>query len=191
MLNKFKSFELVAGALTLVSLAAIGCASRGGFLGVDCCADIPAGAIPEPAGAKLCDWQTAQVTSAVADQTVFYQSDFIGTSATLSPAAIDRMARNANSGLVFSQPSIVEPSGNDLRDAARVESVIAQLASLGVAAPVVEVATPAALGMQGQLAERVGGGFGNPIAGTGAPISQASGFGGQSVGMNVTGGMFQ
>lgn len=190
MLNKTMSYELAAAAFTIVSLAVIGCASRGGFMGVDCCADIPAGAIPEPAGAKVCDWQTAQVTSAVADQSVFYRADFVGTSATLSPAAIDRMARNACSGLAFSQPAVVEPSGDAVLDAARVESVITQLASLGVAAPVVEVATPAALGMQGQLAERVAGGFGHSSTGTGAPVSQASGFSGQSVGVNVSGGNF-
>ncbi|QDV45856.1 hypothetical protein Enr13x_57590 [Stieleria neptunia] len=181
--------------LIVVSLAASGCASRGGILGVDCCADVPAGAVPQQAGAKLCDWQTAQVGGAVADQTMLYRSDFIGTSTTLSPGAIERMARNANSGLAGMQPAMIEPSGDASLDAARVNSVNRQLVSFGVTAPTTEIATPAALGMRGPLAERVASGFGgtrNSSAGTGAPISQTSGLGSQSgsFGGNLPGGIF-
>jgi len=179
----------VVGALTLS-----GCASRGGILGVDCCADIPAGAVPEPAGSKVCDWQTAQVTGAVADQTVFYQADFIGPSAELSPGAIERMTRNANSGLAAVQPAFIEPSGDVSVDSERVNAVAARLASFGVSAPIVEVATPAALGLRGPQAERVAGGFGNirnSNSGTGAPVSRPSGLGGQGgFGGSLPGGVF-
>lgn len=185
---------LIAGSLTIGSLVMSGCASRGGILGVDCCADIPAGAVPELAGTKVCNWQTAQVSSAIGDQTVLYQADFIGTSANLSPGAIERMARNANSGLAAVQPSLIEPSGNASLDTSRVNTVNVQLASLGVTSPMVEVATPAALGLQGPLAEQVAGGFGNNAnagRGTGAPISQPSGLGGQGgFGGNLPGGIF-
>ena len=70
MLNRIKMINFSACGLAIAAMTTLGCASRGGILGVDCCADIPAGAIPQPAGAKLCDWQTAQVSSAVVDQTV-------------------------------------------------------------------------------------------------------------------------
>lgn len=158
-------------------LTAGGCASRGGILGVDCCADIPAGAIPQPAGTQLCDWQTAQVTGAVADQTVLYRADFIGSSANLSPGAIERMARNANSGLAAMQPALIEPSGDASLDALRANTVNVQLASFGVNMPIVEIATPAALGMEGTQAESVARAFGttsNAARGTGAPITQPS-----------------
>jgi len=190
--HQAKPSELVLTGLIVGSLTLSGCASRGGILGVDCCADIPAGAVPEPAGAKVCDWQTAQVTGAVADQTVLYQADFIGNSSVLSPAAIKRMARNAGSGMADMQPAFIEPSGDVSLDAERVSVVTTQLASFGITAPIVEVATPAALGLRGPLAERVAGGFGNiRNSSTGAPISRPSFLGGQSgFGGNLPGGIF-
>ncbi|SMP60022.1 hypothetical protein SAMN06265222_106306 [Neorhodopirellula lusitana] len=194
MFNKTKIIKLTACGLTMASMTTLGCASRGGILGVDCCADVPAGAIPEPAGAKVCNWQTAQVAGAAADQTVLYQADFVGTSAKLSPGAIERMARNANSGLAAMQPAFIEPSGNASLDAERVDVVAMRLTSFGIPAPMVEVATPAALGLRGPQAERVASGFGNirnSMTGTGAPVSSPSGLGGQSgFGGNLSGGNF-
>ncbi|MEZ6090017.1 MAG: hypothetical protein R3C05_18725 [Pirellulaceae bacterium] len=185
MVNKLKAIKLTAVFSMLLSLASLGCASRCGILGVDACADIPAGAVPAPVGAKVCAWQTAQVSNAVADQTILYNADFIGLSDQLSPAAIERLARNADSGLVITVPSFVEPSGDAALDAARVNAVMVQLASHGVTEPIVEVATPAALGLRGPQAERVAGGFANTrgsSVGTGAPISRPSGLGGQAAG---------
>lgn len=197
MFSNWETTKLKKGAfvyLMVGSLATCGCASRGGIMGVDCCADIPAGAIPEPAGAKVCNWESAQVTAAIADQTVFYKSDFIGTSENLSPGAMERMARNASSGLATMQPVYVEPSGDAELDAERVVSVNMKLASLGVDMPTAEVATPAALGLRGPFAEQAAGGFaGNrgSSTGTGAPVSRASGLGSQgSFGGNLSGGIF-
>lgn len=182
---------LIITSMAAGSLTTSGCASRGGILGVDCCADIPAGAVPEPAGVKVCQWQTAQVGSAIVDQTVMYQADFIGRSETLSPGAVDRMARNANSGLAAIQPTIVEPSGDAQLDAARIAAVSARLASFGIAAPIVQLATPAALGLRGIEAEQVAGGVGNrgnAARGAGAPIAQPSALGGQGFGNSLGGG---
>lgn len=200
--NRSKSMATKSLLTSLIvgSLVAGGCASRGGILGVDCCADIPAGAVPEPAGTKVCQWQSAQVANAIADQTVLYQADFIGTTDALSPAAAERMARNVASGLAAMQPALIEPSGDASLDAARVNSVHVQLASFGIATPMVEVAIPAALGLRGPEAEQVAGGFGNlgnAARGTGAPTVQASGLGGQGrlggqggFGGNLPGGIF-
>ena len=161
MLTKANIARLTTSCLAIALITTTGCASRGGILGVDRCADIPAGAIPEPAGVKTCNWQTAQVSSAEADQTVFYKCDFIGNSAKIAPEAINRIARTASSGLATTQPSIIEPSGDEALDAARVTAVSLQLSSYGIPQPVVTVAIPAALGMQGIRAEQIADGLGN------------------------------
>lgn len=197
MFNNWEKTKLKEGALLFLiagSLGICGCASRGGIMGVDCCADIPAGAIPGPAGAKVCNWETAQVTAAVADQTTLYKSDFIASSDKLSPGAVERMARNVNSGLATMQSTYVEPSDDVELDAARVISVNAKLASFGVETPMAELATPAALGLRGPFAERTAGGFAGgrgSSTGTGAPVSRASGLGSRgSFGGNSSGGIF-
>lgn len=186
--------SLAAGAIAAGSLIVGGCASRGGILGVDCCADIPAGAVPEPAGTKVCNWQNVQVSSALADQTVLYQADFVGKSDSLSPAAIQRLARNVSSGLAATQPAIIETSGDASLDAARLNVVNRQLASFGVTLPIVEIATPAALGLRGPDAEQAAraiGNAGNAGRGTGAPLAQPAQLGTQGgFGGNLPGGIF-
>ena len=181
MLIKTTIASLTTSCLAVALITSSGCASRGGILGVDCCADIPAGAIPEPAGSKLCDWQTAQVSGAEADQTVFYKSDFIGSSAKIAPNSIERIARTARSGLAANQPSVIEPSGDEALDAARVSAVSLQLASYGITQPIVTVAIPAALGMQGIRAEQIAdgvGNFGNGSNGNAGRGYQPTGMGG-------------
>ena len=150
-----------------------GCANKHGILGVDRCADIPCGAIPEPAGTKVCQWQTVQVSNALIDQGTFHLSDFVGRTPQLSPAAMERLARTTSSGLAASLEWIIEPSGDLAVDEARVASVIDALHSAGlpVAGEQVRIAYPAALGLSGAQAERVG-------VGAARAISQGSGFGG-------------
>ncbi len=129
---------------------------QNGILGVDRCADIPAGSIPEPVGSKLCRLQTAQATSALADQTVLYQSDFIGKSTQLSPAAIERVQRMVQNGGSTQQTTwVIEPSSSEQLDQSRVNDFVYYLGSLGVPPIDVVVATPAALGLSGPVAERV------------------------------------
>jgi len=179
-------------ALTIVAAGSLfsGCANRGGILGVDCCADIPAGAIPEPAGNKVCNWQTAQVANAIADQAVLYQADFISTTDQLSPAALDRMSRHAQSNLANVLPWVVEPSGEANLDASRIASALTALSARGVTPIDIQIATPAALGLSGPQAEGVArnsGNNGNSSGGTGAPTSRPSGLGGLG---NAAGGRF-
>ena len=64
-------------AVMLFSLGLIGCASRGGIFGVDYGADIPEGAIPEPAGTKIHEIQKTQVLQARKDLNVFYLKNLI------------------------------------------------------------------------------------------------------------------
>ena len=194
MFNRTQIFKFSACGLAIATMATLGCASCNGILGVDRCADIPAGAIPQPAGTKLCDWQTVQVSGAITDQTVLYQADFIGTSANLSPGALKRMARNANNGLLATQPTLIEPSGDADLDASRVDTANLQLVSFGITSPMVEVATPAALGLRGPEAEQAAGEIGEirrASTGFGTPFSQPSGFGGSGrFGGYMPGGIF-
>ena len=194
MLIKITNASFTRSCLAVALITTSGCASRGGIFGVDRCADIPAGAIPEPAGAKVCDWQTAQVANAEADQTVFYKCDFVGNSAKIAPESLNRIARSAGSGLATNQPSIIEPSGDETLDAARVTAVSLQLASYGITDPVVTVAIPAALGMQGIRAERIAdglGNFGNGSSGNGRGGYQSMGMGmGGSFGNTIPGASY-
>ena len=154
---KNETTKLSLLAITLLSLGSIGCASRGGILGVDCCADVPAGAIPEPAGTKLCQWQSDQINAAAVDRNVLYQADFVGRTIELSPGANDRLSRSLLSGTLDVNHITIEPSGDDSLDHARVAAVIDTLTSAGVSAPDVRIAVPAALGLTGPQAERVAG----------------------------------
>lgn len=184
--------KLIIVSLVSGSCLSIGCASRGGILGVDCCADVPAGAIPEPPGTKVCNWQSEQVRSAIADQTVLYQADFVARTESLSPAALDRMSRHAQSNLANVQSWVIQPSSDEALDARRVARVTAELSRRGITPLEVQLATPAALGLRGPQAERVASGFGNirsSNTGTGAPISRPSGSDGQAGG-NLPGGIF-
>lgn len=167
-----------------------GCASRGGVLGVDCCADVPAGAIPEPAGTKVCNWQTEQVGSAIADQTILYQADFVSDTTALSPSALGRMSRHVQSGLATAQTWLIEPSGDESLDSQRVAKATEELVLRGVTSMQVQVATPAALGLRGPQAEqaaRVSGNARSSNSGSGAPISSASALGRQA---SRIGGLF-
>ena len=150
--------KLLASATlgTLCTLA--GCANTRGVLDVDRCADIPAGSIPEPAGTKLCEWQTAQITNALADQTVLYQCDFIGGKSTLSPAAMERIRRHANSGLAEDASWVVEPSSDATLDQARIQRVELFFDELGISNSDISIALPPAIGLSRNFAERAASG---------------------------------
>ena len=138
-----------------------GCKHHGGILGVDRCADIPAGAIPEPAGTKICNWQTAQVANAYVDLVTLYRSDFVGDSTKLAPAAIERINRQLfpEGSTAAQTPWIVEPSGDHALDAARVEAVSNFLAERGSTTVDVVLGTPPAIGLSGPFAEQAAGGL--------------------------------
>lgn len=130
-----------------------GCANRGGVFGVDCCADVPAGAVPELPGTKICAIEQAQVSAANADRHVLYQADFIGRTSTLAPGALDRLARLHDGAMLGNMPLRIEPSGDVALDQSRVAELGNLLAEAGVSQVQVEVANPPALGLPGPLAE--------------------------------------
>lgn len=147
-------------AIVITSLCLSAGCSQYGILGVDRCADIPAGAIPEPAGTKLCQWQTAQATGAFADQQVLYQSDFVGKSTQLSPGAIERIQRLVQSGSTQQTAWVIEPSSSEPLDESRMRDFVFYLDNLGAPPIDVVVARPAALGLSGPMAEQTARGLG-------------------------------
>ena len=162
----------------LCVIVVAGCTGTGrGLCNIDCCCDTPAGAIPKQAGSKLCQWQHAQVGGAFADQFVLYQSDFEGRSTQLAPSAIERIGRLVHTGSANQNPWLIEPSTDSNLDQARVESVSYHLDSLGAAALDVVVATPAAIGLSGPLAERAVRGFEQNRAGSNTGRSGSSALG--------------
>lgn len=152
----------------LISICSVGCASRGGILGVDRCADVPAGAIPEPVGTKLCQWQTAQINAAAVDRYVLYKADFVGKSSELSPGAIERLSRLIAAGNLEANTMVIEPTGDDRLDQSRVSAVIEVLSSAGANVPDVRIAIPAALGLSGPQAERAAGNAGQTRGSSGS-----------------------
>lgn len=184
-----KFLHQAVAAWMLSTLLSTGCASKGGICGVDCCADIPSGAIPQPAGTKVCEWQTAQVNSALNDQFVLYHADFVGDGVKLSPAAIARLARNTAGGFGNDRPYVIEPSADSSIDAARVGAVAEELASMGIANANIEIATPAAIGLRGTIAEGVALQIGNNRGGSNSSQNNRSGQSG-NFGSNLSGGIF-
>lgn len=181
--SEIKNLSLLM-LLCWVCVGLAGCASRGGILGVDCCSDIPAGAVPEPAGTKVCNFQQSQVAAASLDQNVLYRADFVGKTTELAPIALDRLARHHATGTLGIETLIVEPSGDEELDQRRVEAVGNKLAELGIANVHLKLAIPAALGLSGPVAE-------GSLSGGRSSQGVRSGLGGIGFGgVNVFGGSF-
>ncbi len=175
----------------LLAVAAAGCCHVRRWLGFDDpCADIPPGAIPQPTGTYVCQWQVAQAARAEADDFVVYQYEWLGGSPTLSPFGQQHVHVLAQHIERVPLPILVESSGDEALDAARRDAVVQQLARRGVsdAHLRVVVGRPAAEGLSGDEAVRIYRGYlgsgsrGAGALGTlGAPVG--GGFGGRSGGM--------
>lgn len=196
---KILNNRAILGSLAIL-VAASGCHNGRGILGVDRCAKVPQGAIPEKPGNHLCEWQQAQVRSAAIDLGVFYQADFIGKSDRLSPAAEQQVARLVQHGGIGTVPLFLEPSEDPQRDASRVIMLASAFTAAGAptAADQIQIAHPPALGMEGYRAQQVarsasrngtqgggqGQGIGNSLgggAGGGTGIGGQGGFGGGGI----------
>ncbi|TWT73344.1 hypothetical protein [Allorhodopirellula solitaria] len=191
--------KLLSWALPTLLLLAGGCRSSQGICDVDCCADIPSGAIPNGPGAHLCQWQQTQVASAATDQGVFYRADFIDQSDQLSPAALRQVATLAQQGELPVAPIIIEPSGDSMRDADRTVSLAAAFSAAGapLMADEIQLAYPPALGLDGFRAQQVarnasrnGSGGGGQSGGGGFGGGIGGGFGGGGMGGGFGGGGF-
>ena len=138
-------------AITIIPQS--GCSRHRIVSNIDALSDVQRGAVPEPVGVKLCQWQNAQVQQAAKDQTVLYKADFIGQSAELAPAATDKIVQSLRNGTANLQTWMIEPTGDSYQDSIRVNSVTQRLAYWGVINPQVAIGIPTALGMPGVIAE--------------------------------------
>ena len=112
---------------------------------VDQHADIPKGAIPEPAGRKLDAIVTQQILSADQDRFALYVGDFVGATAQLSPSATQRLMRLNSNGELEGSDVLIQPCGNQALDSERIESVEGILEELSVWEASVNLANPPAL----------------------------------------------
>jgi uncharacterized membrane protein YgcG len=155
MIRRLANFYVGTIGLTL---AITGCRMGDGICKVDRCADIPCGAIPAPAGSHVCEWQAVQVDSASADQGVFYQSDFVGKTAQLSPSAEQQVARLVEHGALDNLHLVLEPSSDPQRDTDRVYMLASAFSAAGfpMSTGQIQIAHPAALGLDGFRAQQIG-----------------------------------
>lgn len=184
-----------------ICLSACGCKQLPDTWSVDRCATIPSGAIPAPAGNHVDAWQRAQIASASADQGVFYRNEFQKDSAELTEFGRTRVWKMAQNNLANAVPVIVEFSGDEQQDAARLETLHREFAKAGIVLAPNElyVAIPAARGLEGFRAQQVmrssmgnrggGGNMGNQSMGTGGIGMGGGGMGGNSGSMG-RGGIF-
>jgi hypothetical protein len=120
---------LVLSATTL----AAGCHQTGYFWPTDRCADIPCGAIPQPAGTYSCQWQTEQKLRAEQDKFVIYQYEWTQGGDHFGPAGrrhIEAISQRLE-GVPY--PVLIEKSEDTNLDDSRRKYVIAMLTSMGVA----------------------------------------------------------
>jgi hypothetical protein len=193
-LNRWRGL-LGAGALA----AAAGCHSAPH---TPACADIPYGAIPQPAGTYVCQWQTAQTARAELDDFVLYDYEWAPHGASLAPCGQAHVARLIERLPECPHPVVIPPSGDPQLDQARYATVVEQLALRGVPSPGerVVVAPPEAEGLYGFEAPRIirgyaqsgtfqsGGGTG---VGFGGGTNLGAGFGQGAAGGGINlGGFF-
>ena len=164
------------------------------LLGIDNCADIPKGAIPQPPGTYTNQWLDRQAGKAEADDFTFYYNEWVDGQAVLSPFGGEHLDR-ANTRLPFVpfqvvlQPEPNSPILNGLRQKAMIEALTD--AGFKDAARRVVIGRPAAEGLFGDEAERiypqlVRGGFG----GLGGGLGGYGGSFGGLVGIGFAGGGF-
>ncbi|RCS54473.1 hypothetical protein DTL42_04850 [Bremerella cremea] len=98
-----------------------GCCSKcGSPFCWDRCADIPAGAIPQPLGTYGCGWQNAQTTAAQRDMLTIYQAEWIGASTDLGPYGKRHMTDLPTLAMQLGEPIVVEMSENHELDQQRL-----------------------------------------------------------------------
>jgi len=193
---------LILGAAGL----AAGCHETGWVWPTDRCADIPCGAIPQPAGVYCCQWQNAQKFRAEQDKFVIYQYEWFQGGDHLGPDGRRHVEAIAQGLAAVPFPVIVEKSNDNTKlDETRKQQVIATLTTLG--APDAErrviLGYSEAEGLAGTEAVRLGnrspaapslapgggGGYGPSGGGSGAGTTFGAGAGGLGGGISG-GGMY-
>jgi len=156
------------------------------------CADIPAGAIPQPAGTHSSQWYATQTALADRDDFVIYQYEWQPDSAQLSPFGQRHMSTLADRLSYEPEQVVIEPSGDSTLDVQRREHLVVLLNQKAVASANdrVLVASPTAEGLHGREAPRLSNGYffsgsrssGNSGSGQSSLGGGTGGFGGGSGG---------
>jgi len=145
----------------LVSVATVGCQNGKGIHDVSNYDLIPPGAIPTGPGNYVSDWQQTQTGKAASDRGVLFQSDFVSRTESLSPAAMRRLARMIQQGIIGTIPLFIEVSEDPQLDAARARSVASVLSASGVPTrpDQIQIAYLASSGLDGFQAQQIAGGL--------------------------------
>jgi|HubBroStandDraft_6_1064221.scaffolds.fasta_scaffold142658_3 hypothetical protein len=195
------------GVLLLLGATAFtaGCHQTGYVCPTDRCADIPSGAIPQPAGIYSCQWQTEQKLRAEQDKFVIYQYEWFQGGDQLGPAGRRHVETIAQRLDGVSYPVIVEKSDATKLDETRRTTVIAALTSFGAtqAQQRVIFGYSEAEGLDGPEAVRLGnrspaapgntpggGGYGPTNSGFGAGTTFGGGTGGLGGGSGAGMGLY-
>jgi hypothetical protein len=191
MTSARRDWRLVRGALPLaavVTLCVLGggcadkcggkrcetCDEKAGLLGVDRCADIRKGAIPQPTGTVACQWQNTHAEQAEQDDLVIYEHEWREGGKKLGPFGqkhieqIVRKLTNSPHQVIIEPHFDVDKNRVDAElNEARRRGVVVALAERGVADAEerVVVAWPKAEGLYGE--EAVGVGIDRTSSGTG------------------------
>lgn len=97
--------------------------------------EIPAGAVPRPAGTHVCEWVLAHRLRAEEDALVIYQYEWLADRAELGPFGVAHVGRIAERLAEVPYPIVVEPSDEPALDEARRQVVLERLAAAGVVVP--------------------------------------------------------
>ena len=167
--------------LVLLTLAATGCCETGH----KSCNDIPPGAIPQPNGTYLCQWNHAETDRAIQDHFVIYQYEWSADGTRLTSSGQEHLMRIAQRLPQVCFPVVIEPVSDPRLNELRRLTVLEGLANCHV--PIVPdrvvLGRPGAEGLYGQEAPGVaagmlgsqGGGQGAGTTGGGATSSIGGG----------------
>ena len=114
--------------LVLLSMAAPGCSENGHKP----CNDITPGAIPQPNGTYLCQWNHAETARADQDNFVIYQYEWSADGTRLTPFGQEHLARIAQGLPQVCFPVVIEPSTDPRLNEIRRMAVLEGLANCHV-----------------------------------------------------------
>jgi uncharacterized membrane protein YgcG len=190
-----------ASVLFLFMTVVFGCCNSG----QGPCNDIPPGAIPQPAGTDLCQWNHAERARADQENFVVYLYEWSVEPAKLTPNGREHVDCLAARLMQSNCPIVVETSHDERLDAARRDEIMRTLAERNVVLPFerVVVGNSQAEGLYGaetigvagrMLGNAVTGSIGGAAGGTGGGASgsfgggSTSSFGGGAATSSTVGG---
>jgi hypothetical protein len=196
-LLSIKTIRRVAIGGSLLLIASPGCCWKCGSWKWDRCADITPGAIPQPIGTFVCQWQRAHQGRAEQDDFAIYEHEWFRGGTELGPGGKRHLAELARRITTEPQLIRVQPhydyeknEMDDARNEARVAAVVNFLADAGLedAYQYVLLEPPIAEPLYGTEAARLGNARlqgGRAGGGLGS-----AGYGGSSVGGGLGSGGF-